>query len=84
MNERTRTQYRQFDDNLEQKLTASGTTDTTGLCFAAAVLCAFLTAGVIVYRTGNSDVVTVTAANDIVPAAAKAGPMDPAPILPTR
>ena len=84
MNNQMRKQYRDIDYNLEQKLTASSTADATGLWFAAAVLCAFLTAGVIVYRTGNPDGVTVTAANDIVPAAAKAGPIDPAPLLSPR
>jgi hypothetical protein len=51
--------------------------DVTGFCFAGAVLCAVLAAGVIVYRTANADI--RTASNDIVPAAAQADSM--APIL---
>jgi hypothetical protein len=81
MKTRTTKRYREIDYNLDQQLSANNTTDATGLCFAAAVLCAFLTAGIIVYRTGNSDIVTVTAANDVMPAAATAGPIDPAPIM---
>ena len=42
-----------------------------GLWFAALVLCAVLAAGVIVYQTGNSDM--VTASNDVVPAAVHGG-----------
>lgn len=41
--------------------------DAMGLWFAAVALCAALAAGVIVYQTGNSDI--VTAANDVAPVA---------------
>ena len=40
--------------------------DATGLWFAAAVLCAVLVAGVIVYRTGSADF--QTASNSVVAA----------------
>ncbi|HZC54844.1 MAG TPA: hypothetical protein VE396_02190 [Xanthobacteraceae bacterium] len=40
--------------------------DIMGLWFAALVLCAVLAAGVIVYQTGNSDI--VTASNEATPA----------------
>jgi len=53
--------------------------DVTGFCFAAAVLCAVLTAGFIVYRTGNADI--RTASNDIMPTAAQADSITAAPIL---
>ena len=46
--------------------------DAIGLWFAALILCAVLTAGVIVYRTGNSDI--VTAANDLPPHATAMAP----------
>lgn len=52
-----------------RKVEFSNGADAIGLWFAAAILCAVLTAGVIVYKTGNSDM--VTAANDL-PAAAPA------------
>jgi len=38
----------------------SNAADAMGLWFAAVVLCAVLAAGVIVYRTGNSDMVTAS------------------------
>ena len=38
--------------------------DATGFWFAAVALCAALAAGLIVYQTGNSDM--VTASNDVV------------------
>ncbi len=84
MNERMENQYSDVDYDLDRKLTAETTADATGLWFAAAVLCAFLTAGVIVYRTGSGTGDMVTAANDVMPAAARTGPIDPAPLLPTR
>ncbi len=37
-----------------------------GFWFAAVVLCAVLVAGVIVYRTGDADI--VTASNEVTPA----------------
>jgi hypothetical protein len=51
---------------LPRKLEFSNAADTTGLWFAAVVLCAVLTAGMIVYWTGNSDI--VTASNDVTTA----------------
>jgi hypothetical protein len=53
-----------------RKVEFSNGADAMGLWFAALVLCAVLTAGVILYRIGNSDV--VTASNDLPPAAAHA------------
>jgi hypothetical protein len=47
----------------ERKAEFSNGADAMGLWFAAIILCAVLTAGVIVYRTANSDI--VTAANDL-------------------
>ena len=44
----------------------SNSADAMGLWFAALVLCAVLAAGVIVYQTGNSDL--VTASNVAAPA----------------
>jgi uncharacterized lipoprotein YmbA len=49
---------------LPRKLEFSNAADATGFWFAALVLCAVLAAGVIVYQTGNSDM--VTASNDAV------------------
>jgi hypothetical protein len=49
----------------------SNAADATGLWFAVLVLCAVFAAGVIVYQTGNSDM--VTASNDAVPAAVHGG-----------
>jgi hypothetical protein len=49
----------------------SNAADAMGLWFAALVLCAVFAAGVIVYETGNSDM--VTASNDVMPAAAHGG-----------
>jgi hypothetical protein len=51
-----------------RKVEFSNGADAMGLWFAALVLCAVLTAGVILYRIGNSDV--VTASNDLPPHAA--------------
>ncbi len=53
---------------LSKKLEFRNAADATGFWFAAVVLCAVLAAGVIVYRTGNSDM--VTASNDATPAVA--------------
>jgi uncharacterized lipoprotein YmbA len=49
---------------LPRKLEFSNAADATGFWFAAVVLCAALAAGVIVYQTGNTDM--VTASNDTV------------------
>jgi hypothetical protein len=65
----------------EHKLEFERVTDATGYWFAAAVLFAFLAAGIIVYRAGNAEF--RTAAND-TPAVAQATPVDPPPILTPR
>jgi uncharacterized lipoprotein YmbA len=64
---------------LPDKIEFSNAADATGFWFAAIVLCAVLAAGVIVYRTGNSDI--VTASNDAMPVAAQGGPASPPPAL---
>lgn len=46
-------------------------TDAIGFWFAALVLCAVFAAGVIVYQTGNSDM--VTASNETSPATMHGG-----------
>lgn len=69
MNERMQRQYRAGPDEPEENTAA--TTDTAGLCFAAAALCTFLAAAVIVYRTGNSDSGPIVAARDNPPLAAQ-------------
>ena len=55
--------------------------DAAGLWFAAAVVFAVLAAGIIVYRSSNSDI--VTAANDPAPPAAHFDRLSPA-IVPQR
>jgi uncharacterized lipoprotein YmbA len=72
MDKPTALRNRQFDSNYrdyncKRDLEFEAATDATGYWFAAAVVFACLAAGVIVYRTSNTDV--LTAANDI-PAAA--------------
>lgn len=56
---------------LPRKLEFSNAADATGFWFAAVALCAVLAAGVILYRTGNPDM--VTASNDVAPAAVHSG-----------
>jgi hypothetical protein len=67
---------------LPRKLEFSNAADATGFWFAAIVLCAVLAAGVIVYRTGNSDI--VTASNDVTAAATPGNPLAPPPLLRQR
>ena len=67
---------------LPQKIEFSNAADATGLWFAAIVLCAVIAAGVIVYRTGNPDI--ITASNDVIPSAARGNPVVPPPLLPQR
>lgn len=55
-----------------RKVEFSNGADAMSLRFVALVLWAVLTAGVIVYRTGNSDI--VTAANDLPPHATMIAP----------
>jgi len=45
----------EVDCKLPPRVEFENSADATGLWFAAAMLCAVLAAGVIVYRTGNSD-----------------------------
>ena len=71
-----------YKSKLPKKLEFSNAADATGFWFAAIVLCAVLAAGVIVYRTGNSDI--VTASNDAMPVAAQGDPVAPPPILRQR
>ncbi len=64
---------------LDQKLESKTVADATGYWFAAAVLFAFVAAGVIVYRAGGTDEFR-TATND-VPATTQTSPIDPPPLL---
>jgi hypothetical protein len=66
-----------MDSNMEQqgrefgpRRKLSNAADATGFWFAALVLCAVFAAGVIVYQTGNSDI--VTASNETASAAGHA------------
>jgi len=54
--------------------------DATGYWFLAAVLFAFVAAGIIVYRAGNAE--TLTAANYPSHPAAQSDPMASPPIVP--
>jgi hypothetical protein len=65
--------------SLDRKLEFKTSADATGYWFAAAVLFAFLAAGIIVYRAGGSDEFR-TATND-VPTTAQTSPIDPPPLL---
>jgi hypothetical protein len=64
---------------LDQKLESKTVADATGYWFAAAVLFAFVAAGVIVYRAGGADEFR-TATND-VPTTTQTSPIDPPPLL---
>ena len=66
-------QNNEYDYHLESNLEDESAMNATAYWFAAAVLSAFLAAGVIVYRTGIS--------ND-VPIATQSSPIAPAPIPP--
>jgi hypothetical protein len=65
------------DYNRKRDLEFEVATDTTGYWFAAAVIFAFLAAGIMVYRTGNPDI--RTASNDTA-VAARASPVDLPPL----
>jgi hypothetical protein len=70
-----------LDDNrygLDPKLESETGADAIGYWFAAAVLFAFLAAGIIVYRAGGADEFR-TATND-VPTTAQTTPIDPPPL----
>jgi hypothetical protein len=81
MDKNTPTETDQGDCNLSSELEFANAADATGLWFALAVVLAVLAAGVIMYRSGNSDI--VTAANEPTPAATHSDPLSPA-ILPER
>jgi hypothetical protein len=66
---------------LDHELEFKTGTDATGYWFAAAVVFAFLAAGIIIYRAGGDEF--RTAANDL-PAAAQTSPIDPPPLLQAR
>jgi hypothetical protein len=64
---------------LEHRLDAERTPDAVGYWFLAAVPFAFIAAGIIVYRAGNSEV--QTAANYASHPAAQTDQLDPQPLL---
>jgi hypothetical protein len=68
-----------IDADLPQKLEFENRADTTGFWFAAAVLFAVLAAGIIVYRTGNSEY--RMASNEAAPASTQAEPTAPPTIF---
>jgi hypothetical protein len=75
-------QSRQFDPNYDDRglhpdLEFKTSADAAGYWFAAAVFFAFLAAGIIIYRTANSDVRT---ASIDLPAAAQTSPLELPPI----
>jgi hypothetical protein len=65
---------------LERRLDAEQTPDAAGYWFLAAVLFAFIAAGIIVYRTGNAE--TQTAANYPSNPTAQSDPVASPPIVP--
>jgi hypothetical protein len=65
---------------LERRLDSERAPDTAGYWFLAAVLFAFIAAGIIVYRTGNMDI--HTAANYPSHPAAQSDPLTPPSIVP--
>jgi hypothetical protein len=74
-----------FSDDLPQKLEFENSADTTGMWFAAAILFAVLAAGIIVYRTANTDAgVMRTATADNIPASVRTDPMWPSTVIPAR
>lgn len=75
--------YHILDYGREPDFAFDQTTDTMTYWFLAAVLCAFIAAGLIVYRTGNvAPTATQTAAITTGHPAAQADPIAPANILP--
>ncbi len=81
MDNKVPNEIEQLGSDLPPKLQFENAADATGLWFAAAAIFAVLAAGVIVYRGGNSDI--VTASNEPMPAAAHSGAVLP-PVLPRR
>jgi len=67
---------------LERRLDAKRAPDAAGYWFLAAVLFAFIAAGIIVYRTGNTEM--QTAANYSNHPAAQTSQLDPHPLLQER
>jgi hypothetical protein len=65
---------------LERRLDSKRTPDAAGYWFLAAVLFAFIAAGVIVYRAGNAEI--QTAANYPSHPAAQSDPVASPPIVP--
>ena len=64
---------------LERRLDAERAPDAAGYWFLAAVLFAFIAAGIIVYRAGNTEM--QTAANYSSHPAAQTDQLDPQPLL---
>jgi len=69
-----------FDYGLEPRLDAKRSPDAAGYWFLAAVLFAFIAAGIIVYRASNAE--TQTAANYPSHPAAQFDPIASPPIVP--
>jgi hypothetical protein len=67
---------------LERRLDSERVPDAVGYWFLAAVLFAFIAAGVIVYRAGNTEM--QTAANYPSHPSAQTSQIDPRPLLQTR
>jgi hypothetical protein len=67
---------------LERSLESERAPDTAGYWFLAAVLFAFIAAGIIVYRAGNAEM--QTAANYSDHPAAQTSQLDPRPLLQAR
>jgi hypothetical protein len=67
---------------IERRLDAERAPDVAGYWFLAAVLFAFIAAGIIVYRAGNTEV--QTAANYSSNPAAQTSQLDPQPLLQER
>lgn len=65
---------------LDRRLDTERTPDTAGYWFLAAVLFAFIAAGIIVYRAGNAE--TQTAANYPSNPTAQSDPVASPPIVP--
>ena len=65
---------------LERRLDAERAPDAAGYWFLAAVLFAFIAAGIIVYRTGDAGIQTAT--NYSSHPAAQSDPTAPPPIVP--
>ena len=67
---------------LERRLDSERVPDAAGYWFLAAVLFAFIAAGIIVYRAGNAEM--QTAANYPTHPAAQSSQLDPRPLLQAR